>query len=84
MTQIRDRYIIVRIDHRVIPSSVSYVGHGETPYDLNLRFAYFRDSATQWSNKRKAIREARRLRGIFNSYRFKVVGATGRHTVAEF
>lgn len=57
----RDTYIIVRVEHRFVPAVVSYVGHGETPHDLNLRMAHFRESATQYSAKRDAIREAKRL-----------------------
>jgi hypothetical protein len=69
----RERYYIVRIQHSVVPSVVSYVGHGETPYDLNMRFAYFRDSATQYSSKRDAIREAKRYSKTFPG-QWKVVG----------
>lgn len=65
-------YYIVRIDHQVMPCAVAYVGHGDTPYDLNLRFTYVRESATRYGSKRDAIREAKRLHRTFNGYQFKV------------
>ena len=55
----RDTYIIVRVDHVLVPSVVAYVGHGDTPYDLKLRFTPFRTSATQYSAKREARRDPR-------------------------
>lgn len=79
----RDTYIIARLDHVTVPTALAYVGHGETPHDLVLRFTHFRDSATRWSNRRDAISEARRLAPIFNSYHFKVNGFASQHTFWE-
>jgi hypothetical protein len=70
----RDQYLIVRIDHVIVPSVVAYLGHGETPYDLNVRYTTFRESATVYSNKRDAIRQAQVSARFLNRYQFKVVG----------
>jgi hypothetical protein len=77
----RENYLIVRIDHVLVPSVVAYVGHGETPYDLNLRFTPFRDSATRYSNKRDAVRDAKRVAGNMPRYQFKVNGEFTHQTV---
>ena len=77
----KDTFIIVRVNHVLVPSVIDYVGHGETPYDLKLRFTPFRASATSYSNKRNAIREAKRLCKVFNHYQFKVVGHMGYNIV---
>lgn len=79
----REHYIIVRLDYAVVPAGLAYVGHGDTPHDLNLRFTYFSTSATAYSNKRHAIQEAKRLHRIFNGYRFKVNGEQTRRTVFD-
>jgi len=77
----RDTYLIVRIDWVLVPAVVAWVGHGETPHDLNLRFTNFRGSATEWSSKRDAIKEAKRLAKSFPGYQFKVNQTAGRRTV---
>lgn len=77
----RDTYIIVRVNWQLVPASIDYVGHGDTPYDLNLRWAHFRDSATTWSSKREAIREAKRLQKTYSGHQIKVVGYGGCNMV---
>ena len=77
----RDTYIVVRIDHVLVPSSVDYLGHGDTPYDLNVRYTHFRDSATRYSTKRDAIKQAKQSARVFSSRVYKVVGFYGCNTV---
>lgn len=79
----RDTYIIIRIDHVLVPATVAYVGHGDTPYDLNLRFTVWRDSATRYGGKAYAVREAKRLARTFTGHRFKVSGYHGRRVVFD-
>lgn len=80
----RQRYIIVRLDRTLVPVVATWVAHGETgPHDLVLRFTNFLGSATEYSSKRAAISEARRLAPIFNSYHFKVNTSQSRTTVWE-
>lgn len=77
----REQYLIVRIDYVLVPAVVAYVGHGDTPYDLNLRFTSFRDSATLYSNKRDCIGVAKRLKRSMNRYTFRVIGQFSRKPV---
>lgn len=79
----RDRYLIARIDYVLVPAVLAYVGHGETPYDLNLRFTPFRESATEYSNKRTAVREAKRLRRSMNRYVWRVITVNSRRKVFD-
>ena len=76
----REQYYIVRLDVQLVPTVVAYVGHCEPPYDMKLRWMCFRDSATEYSSKRDAIREVKRLAKIFTGFYWKVNGAKSRHT----
>jgi hypothetical protein len=69
----RQRYLIVRLDHVLVPTELAYVAHCDTPYDINLRFTPFRTSATEYSNKRVALRELKRLERSMNRYAWKLV-----------
>jgi len=73
----RDTWIIVRLDSRLVPAVVSYVGHGETPHDFKMRWTCLRESATRYGSRRVAMTEARRLARVFSG-RFSVVGYRGR------
>jgi hypothetical protein len=77
----RDKYLIVRVDYVTVPAIVAYIGHCDTPYDMNLRYTSFRDSATHYSNKRDAIRQAKQSSKAFPGCVFKVKQVFGRNTV---
>jgi hypothetical protein len=74
----RAMHLIVRIDYATVPADVTYVAHGDTPYDLNLRWTPYRESATLYSNKKQAIQEAKRISKIYRQ-RIKVVDSVMYH-----
>lgn len=55
----RERYLIIRIDHRIVPAIVEYATSDPR------RWTAFRSSADEYSNKRDAIRDAKRLQTIW-------------------
>ena len=73
----RDSYIIVRIQHSIIPAIVSYVRDGAS-------YASLREGARVYDRKQEAIKEARRLAGLpYMPGQYRVVNRQTSATVYD-
>jgi hypothetical protein len=62
-------YMIIKIDNRLVPSTIEYYAHDDQG---RSRWANYRESATRYDSDGEAISKAKELRGIYPC-QFRVV-----------